>query len=108
MPQEMDNRPAAYRFEWDEKKNRQNIKKHGLDFADAEELFGDTLLFWPDVRDDYGEGRWIGIGRIRGRTAVVAFTERGPETIRIISLRKANSRESKRYEKAIENQLEEG
>jgi len=107
MPREMNDRPPTYRFEWDEKKNRQNIRKHGLDFADAEEMFNDTLLFWPDVREDYGENRWIGIGTIRGRTAVVAFTERGPETIRIISLRKANRRESKQYEKAIQDKLEE-
>lgn len=69
-------------------------------------MFRGALFFWPDVRDDYGESRWIGIGKIRGRSAVVVFTDRGPETIRIISLRKATRRESKQYEKAIENELE--
>ena len=97
---------SNYRFEWDEKKNRQNIKKHGLDFVDAEEMFRGLLLVWPDVREDYGENRWTGIGKIRGRIAVVAFTDRGPETIRIISLRKANRRESKTYEEAVEDGLE--
>ncbi len=97
---------SDYRFEWDESKNRQNIKKHGFDFADAEEMFRGALFFWPDVQKDYGESRWIGIGKIRGRIAVVVFTDRGPETIRIISLRKATRRESKQYEKAIENELE--
>lgn len=63
--------PFVYNFEWDENKNRQNIKKHGLDFADAEEMFRGVVLFWPDVREDYGENRWTGIGKIRGRTAVV-------------------------------------
>ena len=96
----------AYRFEWDENKNRLNIEKHGLDFADAKEMFSGVLFFWPDLREDYGESRWSGIGKIRGRVAVVAFTDRGPETIRIISLRKANRRESKKYEKAIEDGLE--
>jgi uncharacterized DUF497 family protein len=43
---------------------------------------------------------------IRGRTAVVIFTERGPETIRIISLRKAHHEERKKYEAAIQNGLE--
>jgi hypothetical protein len=38
-------------------------------------------------REDYGGNRWVGIGTIRGRTTVAVFTERGPETIRIISLR---------------------
>jgi len=108
MPQRISVQHTEYRFEWDENKNRQNIRKHGFDFADAEEMFCGILLFSPDVREDYGESRWVGIGTTRGRTAVVVFTERGPETIRIISLRKATRRESKQYKKAIQDQLETG
>jgi uncharacterized DUF497 family protein len=106
MPQGVHVRSFEYRFEWDERKNRQNIKKHGFDFAEAEEMFRGLLVAGPDTREDYGERRWVGIGSIRGRTAVVVFAERGSETIRIISLRKANRRESKEYEKAIEDGLE--
>jgi Ribonuclease toxin, BrnT, of type II toxin-antitoxin system len=62
-------------FEWDEAKNRSNIRKHGLDFADAEEMFRGLLVVEPDIREDYGERRWRGIGMIRGRTAAVIFTE---------------------------------
>ena len=101
-------RPSRVQFEWDENKNRQNIKKHSFDFGDAEQMFGGIFLFRPDTRKDYGESRSIGIGTIRGRTAVVVFTERGPETIRIISLRKATRREGKQYEKAIQDELEAG
>ncbi len=108
MPQRINVQHTPYRFEWDENKNRQNIKKHGFGLADAEEMFGGTFLFWPDVRKDYGKSRWTGIGTIRGRTAVVAFTERGPDTIRVISLRKATRHERKQYEKAVEDQLETG
>ena len=108
IPPRLDVQDSSHRFEWDENKNRQNIKKHGLDFADAEEMFSGSLLFSPDVREDYGESRWVGIGTIRGRTAVVVFTERAPQTIRIISLRKATRRESKQYEKAVKDQLETG
>jgi len=50
-------------FEWDEAKNRANIRKHGLDFADAEEAFCSALLVSPDTREDYGEKRWAGLGR---------------------------------------------
>jgi len=99
---------SDYRFEWDENKNRQNIRKHGVDFVDAEEMFRGILLFSTDVREDYGENRWVGIGTIRGRTAVVVFTERGPATIRIISLRKATRRENEHYKKAVADQLETG
>jgi uncharacterized DUF497 family protein len=48
------------------------------------------------------------LGNIRGRTAHVVFTEPSPETIRIISLRKASRRERKQHEKAIQNRLEAG
>jgi hypothetical protein len=95
-------------FEWDEAKNRANIRKHGLDFADAEEMFRGILLVDPDVRKDYEERRWIGTGTVRGRTAVVVFVERSPEVIRIISLRKATSRERERYEKAVQDELDTG
>ncbi len=98
----------SYHFEWDEAKNRSNVRKHGLDFAAAEEMFRGLLLAHVDARQDYGEKRWIGVGTSRGRTLVAVFTERGPENIRIISLRKATRRERKQYEKAIQDRLEAG
>jgi uncharacterized protein len=107
MPQKIDLR-VAYHFEWDENKNRANIQKHGFDFVDAQQMFGGIFLFRPDTRKDCGESRSIGIGSIRGRIAVVVFTERGPDVIRIISLRKATRHERKAYEKAIKDQLEAG
>jgi len=99
-------RTAKYRFEWDEKKNRQNIKKHGFDLADAEEMFRGVYVVDAETREDYGERRWIGTGTIHGRVAVVVFAEHGPEIIRIISLRKASRRERKEYEKTIQDRLE--
>jgi uncharacterized DUF497 family protein len=93
-------------FQWNEAKNRSNIRKHGFDFAEAEEMFRGFLLVRPDARDDYGEERWIGIGMIKGRFAFVAFAELPHDTIRIISLRKADHEERKEYEKAIQNGLE--
>ncbi len=93
-------------FEWDEAKNRANIRKHGYDFADAKEMFRGLLLVDADTRKDYGESRWTGVGVVRGRVAHVVFVENDPETIRIISLRKATSRERKEFEKAIKDRLE--
>jgi uncharacterized protein len=66
------------------------------------------LIAEPDTRQDYGEKRWRGIGTIRGRTTVVIFTELAPETVRIISLRRAHHEEREEYEKAIQNGLEAG
>ena len=94
------------KFEWDETKNRANARKHGFDFAEAEEMFRGALLIRPDTREDYGERRWIGIGMIQNRVAFVAFAERPEDTIRIISLRKAEYEERDEYETAIHDGLE--
>ena len=94
------------KFEWDEDKNRINIRKHGFQFGDAEEMFRGFLLARPDTREDYGEERWIAIGLIQGRFAFVAFTQPSHDTIRIISLRKANHEEQEQYEKALQDRLE--
>ena len=96
------------KFEWDEAKNRANIRKHGFDFVDAEQMFRGVLIAEPDTREDYGEKRWRGIGTIRGRTTVIIFSERAPDTIRIISLRRADHEEREEYEKAIQHGLEAG
>ena len=93
-------------FEWNEAKNRANIRKHGLDLADAEEMFRGALVVDADTQEDYGEKRWIGLAPIGGCIGYVVFTEREPDIIRIISLRKATSRERKAYEKAIQDRLE--
>ena len=93
-------------FEWDEAKNRANIRKHGFHFAEAEEMFRGVMLVRPDTREDYEEKRWIGIGMIQGRFAFVAFVECANDTIRIISLRKADHEEREEYEKAIQDGLE--
>ncbi len=90
------------RFEWAPQKNEANIRKHGLNFADAPEIFAAPMLSWLDTRYDYEEDRWCGIGLTHGRVVKLAYTERDRgETVRIISLRKANSDERTRYWKAL-------
>ena len=93
------------RFEWDDEKNKSNIRNHGFDFADAWEIFEAPLLAGLDDREDYDEERWIGIGLLSGRIVVVVFTERDAETIRLISLRKASRYERIKYEEAITDGL---
>ncbi len=88
------------KFEWDDPKNAVNIEKHGIDFNDAHELFEGDKLIIQDDRKDYGERRDIAIGRIDGRLVIAVFTQRG-QIIRIISVRKANSREKERFGKAV-------
>jgi uncharacterized DUF497 family protein len=95
-------------FEWDEEKRRINITKHGLDFADAWEVFEGPMLTGLDEREDYGEDRWIGIGLLRGLIVVTVFVEPSADTIRLISLRKALKHERNNYEQAIRDGLEAG
>jgi uncharacterized protein len=89
------------KIEWDDSKNALNIEKHGIDFNDALELFKNDRLIFPDERKDYGESRFITVGHINNRLVIAVYTQRKSDTIRIISLRKANSREKARFEKSI-------
>jgi uncharacterized protein len=93
------------KFTWDEEKRETNIKKHGIDFVDVCRLFASPFLTIPDERRDYGETRFIAFGYVDGRLMAVAYTKR-IETTRIISARKANSREEKRFHEEIEDRLE--
>lgn len=86
------------RFEWDERKNLLNIRNHKIDFRDIPQVFQGPVLIDLDDRQDYGEERWIGIGMLRDIPVVIVFTERGPDYLRLISARKANQNERKRYE----------
>lgn len=93
------------RFEWDEAKRAANLTKHGVDFLDVPEMFTGPILIGPDTRRDYGEARRIGFGFIRGRLMAIIFTEREPDTIRIISVRKANRREETYFQETLADEL---
>lgn len=88
-------------FEWDDKKSVENLSKHGLAFEDAEIVFSGQCFTFEDARYDYGEQRFITLGQLEGRVVVIAHTPRGRNT-RIISMRKANSREQKAYKERLE------
>ena len=80
-------------FEWDEAKNRTNIRKHGSGFDTAKRIFEERVTTSPDRRRDYGEDRHISIGRVKpGVLIVVAHTERHGR-IRLISARPASRKE---------------
>jgi uncharacterized protein len=87
-------------FEWDEAKNRSNLVKHGLDFGDAEKVFAGPSITFVDDRFDYGEERLITLSVLAGRVVVIAHAPRSEDT-RIISMRKANRREQKIYQKRL-------
>jgi uncharacterized DUF497 family protein len=88
------------KFEWDEQKNRINIEKHGISFEEVKAIFEDVRITAVDTRQSYDEIRNISLGTIHGRICVVVYTERKGVT-RIISARKANQRERRRYHEFI-------
>jgi uncharacterized protein len=85
-------------FEWDPNKARSNLRKHGIDFADAVAAFEDERAI--TIRDELtavNEQRFLTLGReSRGRVVVVAYTWRG-SVIRIFSARRATARERRQY-----------
>ena len=91
---------VCVQFEWDDEKNEANIRKHGIDFTDVHVMFQAPMLVDMDDRTEYGEERWIGIGPFYMIIAVIVYTERGDDIIRVISARKATKYERQRYEQA--------
>lgn len=89
-------------FEWNEKKNKTNIQKHGIDFKDVTKSFEEPMLVRPDDRKDYGEKRTIALAKINDLITVVAYTKRG-KNIRLISARKANKKERRIYRERIKS-----
>ncbi len=85
-------------FEWDNEKDRENRRKHGIAFEEAALIFNGVVLTRFDDREDHGEVREVSTGMIGGRvTVVVAHTDRDGVT-RLISARLANRREKKAYD----------
>lgn len=92
-------------FEWDENKRQSNLRKHGIDFQEACEIFTNPLLRRIDDRFDYGEDRWAALGMTHKCLVLVVYTELDEKTIKIISIRKATKNERKTYEKYFVNRL---
>ena len=81
---------------YDPDKHAQTLIHRGLDMADAVHVFAGKSVTMADDRKDYGEERFITVGFIDARMVYVAWTPRDG-AFRIISMRKANEREQKKY-----------
>lgn len=86
----------AMQYEWDENKREANLDKHEVDFLAALEFDWQTALVYEDGRSGYDERRFWALGLIQERVHVLVFTRR-ESFVRIISLRKANRRETRRF-----------
>jgi len=87
------------RLEWDERKNATNLRRHGLSFEEAGELFtsGVDYLEVFDSEHSDAEDRFVCIGPIRRGVVLVVKTEPDEDCIRIISARKATRSEAALY-----------
>ena len=84
-------------YEWDEEKQRQNLRKHSVEFADAVSALEDEDALTSPDDDSDEEDRFVTLGAdLFGRILVVVYTWRG-DVVRLISARKATLRERKQY-----------
>jgi hypothetical protein len=91
---------AGQTVNWDEEKNRANIKKHGISFYEAATVFKDeNALYIPDDKHSDHEERVIVLGLSKNLNLLLVCHcyRNGDSMIRIISARKANKEESKQY-----------
>ena len=89
-------------FEWDKEKAASNLKKHGVNFEEAETVFGDLLArIFDDEEHSFEERRNGIVGHsIKNRLLIVSFAERENDTIRIISARETTPTEGRKYKNA--------
>ena len=84
------------KHEFDPAKDESNLDKHGLSLADADGFEWETAVVREDARKQYAEQRFEATGYIGDRLHVMVYCLR-PDAVRVISLRRANQREEKRY-----------
>lgn len=92
----------ALTFEWNERKSRENLRKHGIAFEIAATVFGDpnSITIYDETHSQI-EDRFVTIGlSVYGIVLVVVHADRG-NRIRIISARKATAKEKRQYEERI-------
>ncbi|HYG46311.1 MAG TPA: BrnT family toxin [Allosphingosinicella sp.] len=84
------------KIEFDPAKREWTLRRRGLDFAQADRIFGEPALTVEDERQEYGEERFLTLGVLNGEVVACVWTQRG-EVRRIISLRKARRDERETY-----------
>jgi hypothetical protein len=88
-------------FEWDQAKARSNLEKHGVSFLTAAAIFLNERLERVDDREDYGEVRWIALGRVDIEVYRVVYTWRAENFVRIVSAQRASKDEEEIYYREI-------
>jgi uncharacterized protein len=87
-------------IDYDPDKRAVTLLHRGLDMADAAIVFDGPCVTLKDIRQDYGEERFITLGLLAGRMVVLVWTWRN-QVRRVISMRKANEREQTLYQSRL-------
>lgn len=86
---------------YDKQKRLYTIKDRSLYFEDAAKVFEGPVFEFEDERFDYGETRMVTVGYLVGRMVMIVWTKRG-DARHIISMRKTNEKEQKKYQKRLD------
>ena len=87
---------------YDPPKRKKTLHEPGLDFIDASIILNSAIFEFEDTRENYHEERMIAVGHLLGRMVIIGYVQRG-DAKHIFSMRKANEREIKRYQKQFDN-----
>lgn len=87
-------------IEFDSNKSKKNNDERRLPFEKTADFDWETAIYCEDIRNLYPEQRFVAMGYLENRLHVICFTPIAGG-VRIISFRKANSREVQRYEQEI-------
>ena len=85
------------RFTWDPAKHEKNMCERKIGFHQAADALADVVMEFEDQRKSYGEKRMVAVCWLEGRLMIVVYTKRGRNLIHIISARRANKREIRKY-----------
>jgi uncharacterized DUF497 family protein len=86
---------------WDERKRRENVRKHKIDLAELEPVFDNPMISVEDDRESYGELRLQSLGLWQGRVVFLVWAPRGDATAHLISCRYADRKETDTYFSSI-------
>jgi len=81
---------------WDESKRQTNIRRHKLDFVGIEVIWDSFTVTREDIRERYGERRFVTFGVLQDKVVVLVHTER-KDDLHVISLRRAEKHEKRYY-----------
>ena len=92
------------RYSWDSRKNRRNLRLHGITFEDAVHIFEGLTVEQIDDRYDYGEIRVYAIGLVNGLEITVVYSDRSEDERRIISAWRSEAQERRFFWKVLQEE----